>query len=176
MDQQLSSDRVYSGPAISLRVDRVRKPSGVVTTRDVVEHSDCVAMVPIDNEGQVLLVRQFRYPVGCELLEVPAGCIEPGEDVIDCVQRELQEEIGYVAEKVEKLCGFYSVPGYGTEYLYVYVAEDLKPNRLIAEDTDEIDIVRVPLAEIPELILSGKLCDAKSIAALLTYMARQKQG
>ncbi len=167
---------MYSGPGFSLRVDRVRKRSGLITTRDVVEHSDCVAMVPIDEEGQVLLVRQFRYPVGCELLEIPAGCIEPGEDVIDCVQRELQEEIGYIAGKVEKLCGFYSVPGYGTEYLYVYVTKDLKPNRLIAEDTDEIDIVRVPLGEIPELIFSGKLCDAKSIAALLAYIAREKRG
>jgi ADP-ribose pyrophosphatase len=75
---------------------------------------------------------------------------------------------------VEKLGGFYSIPGYGTEYLYVYVARDLKPSRLVAEDTDEIEVVRVPLAQIPELIFSGRLCDAKSIAALLIYMAREK--
>ena len=96
MEQQLSSAQIYSGPAISLRVDKVRKPSGVTTTRDVVEHSDCVAVVPIDDQNQVLLVRQFRYPVDASLLEVPAGGIEPGEDVLDCVRRELQEEIGYL--------------------------------------------------------------------------------
>jgi len=75
---------------------------------------------------------------------------------------------------VDKLGGFYSIPGYGTEYLYVYVARDLKPGHLVAEDTDDIEVVRVPPEEIPGLILSGKLCDAKSIAALLTYLAREK--
>jgi len=174
MEQQLSSTQVYSGPALSLRVDKVKKPGGATTTRDVVEHSDCVAVVPIDSDNQVLLVRQFRYPVDASLLEVPAGGIEPGEDALDCVRRELQEEIGYLPGKVEKLVGFYSIPGYGTEYLYVYVARDLKPSRLVAEDTDEIEVVRVPLAQIPELIFSGRICDAKSIAALLTYMAREK--
>lgn len=174
MEQQLSTLQVYSGPAISLRVDKVRKPNGVTTTRDVVEHSDCVAVVPIDDKNQVLLVRQFRYPVDGTLLEVPAGGIEPGEDVLDCVRRELQEEIGFLPGKIEKLGGFYSIPGYGTEYLYAYVARDLKPSRLVAEDTDEIEVVRVPLTQVPELIFSGKIVDAKSIAALLTYMAREK--
>ena len=172
MEQQLSSVQVYSGPAISLRVDKVKKPNGLTTTRDVVEHADCIAVVPIEKES-VLLVRQFRYPVDAALLEVPAGGIEPGEDVLDCVRRELQEEIGYLPGKVQKLGGFYSIPGYGTEYLYVYVARDLKPSRLVAEDTDEIEVVRVPLKEIPELISSGKLCDAKSIAALLLFMSHE---
>jgi ADP-ribose pyrophosphatase len=174
MEQQISSVQVYEGPAISLRIDKVRKPSGATATRDVVEHADCVAVVPIDDDGEVLLVKQFRYPIDSALLEVPAGGIEPGEDVMDCVRRELQEEIGFLPQKVEKLGGFYSIPGYGTEYLYVYVAKDLKPSRLVAEDTDEIEVVRVPLEQIPELILSGRICDAKTIAALLTYMAREK--
>ncbi|MBN1152357.1 MAG: NUDIX hydrolase [Dehalococcoidia bacterium] len=174
MEQQLSSVQMYCGPAIALRVDQVRKPNGKLTTRDVVEHSDCVAVVPIDRDNNVVLVRQFRYPVDTALLEVPAGAIEPGEDVLDCVRRELQEEIGYLPGKIEKLGGFYSIPGYGTEYLYAYAARDLQPSRLVAEDTDEIEVVRVPLKEIPELIDSGKICDAKSIASLLTYMAREK--
>ena len=170
----MSSVQVYSGPAITVRIDRVKKPNGVTTTRDVVEHSDCVAVVPIDHENHVLLVRQFRYPVDASLLEVPAGGIEQGEDVLDCVRRELQEEIGFLPGSLEKIGGFYSVPGYGTEYLYVYVARDLKPSRLVAEDTDEIEVVRVPLTQVPELIFSGKIVDAKTIAALLTYMARAK--
>lgn len=173
MEQQLSSVQVYSGPAIALRVDKVRKPSGKTATRDVVEHSDCVVVVPVDDDDNVHLVRQFRYPVDAPLLEVPAGGIEPGEDVLDCVRRELQEEIGCLPGTVDKLGGFYSIPGYGTEYLYAYVARDLKPSKLVAEDTDEIEVVRVPLTQIPELIYSGKICDAKSIAALLTYMARE---
>jgi len=173
-EQQISSTQVYAGPAIALRVDKVTKSGGTTATRDVVEHSDCVAVVPIDDDSNVLLVRQFRYPVGATLLEVPAGGIEQGEDVVDCVKRELQEEIGFVPGRLEKLGGFYSIPGYGTEYLYVYVARDLKPSRLVAEDTDEIEVVSVPVQQVPGLIFSGKLCDAKSIAALLTYMAKEK--
>jgi len=173
-EKQISSTLVYDGPALSIRVDKVRKPSGVITTRDVVEHSDCIAVVPVDYQGNVLLVKQYRYPVDATLLEIPAGGIETGEDAVDSVRRELQEEIGFLPGKIEKLGGFYSAPGYGTEYLYVYVARDLKPSRLVAEDTDEIEVVSVPLADIPELVYSGRICDAKSIAGLLTYMAREK--
>jgi len=173
VERQLSSAEVYSGRAVSLRVDKVEKPNRKTTTREVVEHSDCIAVVPMDDEGNVLLVKQFRYPVGCSLLEVPAGGIDPGEDTIDSVRRELQEEIGYIPGHIEKLGGFYSVPGYGTEYLYTYIAKDLRPSRLVAEDTEEIDVVRVPLSDIPALIYSGQICDSKSIALLLFYMARE---
>jgi ADP-ribose pyrophosphatase len=173
VERQVSTSEVYSGRAISVRVDTVEKPGGRVTTREVVEHSDCIAVVPIDSDGNVLLVKQYRYPVGCSLLEVPAGGIEAGEDTIDSVKRELQEEIGYVPATIEKLGGFYSAPGYGTEYLYAYVASNLTPSRLVAEDTDEIEVVPVPLGEIPGLIYSGQICDSKSIAALLFYMARE---
>jgi len=174
MEKQISTTQVYDGSGISVRVDRVRKPNGKTTTRDVVEHGDCVVAVPVDEAGNVLLVRQFRYPVDSYLLEVPAGGVEPGEDTLDCVRRELQEEIGYAPGAIEKLGGFYSIPGYGTEYLYAYVARDLKTSRLVAEDTDEIEVVKVPLKDVPGLIESGKICDAKSIAALLMYMAREK--
>ncbi|PIU55696.1 MAG: hypothetical protein COS87_04245 [Chloroflexi bacterium CG07_land_8_20_14_0_80_45_17] len=118
----------------------------------------------------MLLVRQFRYPVGKSLLEIPAGGIEPGEKPVDCVRRELQEKIGYLPGKIERLGGFYSIPGYGTEYLHCYLATDLVPSRLVAEDTDEIEVVKVPLNQIPQLIASGEICDAKSIASLLTFL------
>ncbi len=174
MEKQISTRQVYDGSAISLRIDGVRKPNGKTTTRDVVEHADCIVAVPVDEDNNVLLVRQYRYPVDSYLLEAPAGGVEPGEDILDCVRRELQEEIGYEPRTIERLGGFYSIPGYGTEYLYAYLARDLKPSRLMAEDTDEIEVVKVPLKDIPALIESGKMCDAKSIAALLMYMAREK--
>ena len=174
MEKQISTRQVYDGSAISLRIDGVRKPNGKTTTRDVVEHADCIVAVPVDEDNNVLLVRQFRYPVDSYLLEAPAGGVEPGEDILDCVRRELQEEIGYEPGTIEKLGGFYSIPGYGTEYLYAYLARDLKPSRLVAEDTDEIEVIKVPLKDIPALIKSGEICDAKSIAALLMYMAREK--
>ena len=169
-EKRLSSQQVYQGRGVNLRVDTVQKPSGRKTTREVVEHSNCIVAVVLDDKDNVLLVRQFRYAVGKSLLEVPAGGIEPDEEPTDAVRRELQEEIGYLPKKINKLGGFYSIPGYGTEYLHFYLATGLAPSHLVAEDTESIELVRVPLNQIPQLIASGEICDAKSIAALLAFL------
>jgi ADP-ribose pyrophosphatase len=145
-------------------------PGGRETTREIVERDDCVAVVALDADGKLLLVRQFRKAVGKELLEIPAGGIDPGESPEEAVKREMREETGYLPRKVEPLGGFYSAPGYATEYLYLYLATDLIPSQLFAEDTEGISLVRVAPEEIPELISSGGICDAKSIAGLLTYL------
>ena len=171
----LSSQLIYEGRAVKLRVDTVKMPSGRKTTREIVEHGDCVAIVAIDADGNVILVNQFRKPVEKELLEIPAGGIEPGEDPVTAVERELREEIGYLPRKVDRLGGFYSTPGYCTEYLYLYLATDLVPSQLQAEDTENIRLVRVPVSQIPELITSGRICDAKSIAGLLTFLEYQQE-
>ena len=170
MEKTLTSQLIYDGRAVKLRVDTVQMASGRQTTREIVEHSDCIAIVAIDADNNVLLVRQFRKPVEKELLEIPAGGIDPGEDPETTVRRELREETGYLPRRVEKLGGFHSAPGYCSEYLHLYLATDLVPSQLHAEDTEEISLVRVPIAQIPSLITSGSLCDAKSIAGLLTYL------
>ncbi|MEA1872196.1 MAG: NUDIX domain-containing protein [Chloroflexota bacterium] len=169
-EKTLTSQQIYQGHAVNMRVDTVEKAGGRKTTRDVVEHSDCIAVVAIDEQDNVLLVRQFRHAVNRFLLEIPAGGIDPGEEPLDSVRRELQEEIGYLPRKIDKLGGFYSIPGYGTEYLHCFVATDLVPSRLVAEDTEDIELVRVSPEEIPRLIASGEICDAKSIAALLMFL------
>jgi len=170
-EKTLATQQIYQGHAVNMRVDTVEKAGSKKTTRDVVEHSDCIAVVAIDEQDNVLLVRQFRYPVDRFLLEIPAGGIDSGEEPIDSVRRELQEEIGYLPRKIDKLGGFYSIPGYGTEYLHCFVATDLVPGRLMAEDTEDIELVRVSPDEIPRLITSGEICDAKSIAALLMFLS-----
>jgi ADP-ribose pyrophosphatase len=169
-EKKLASRQIYQGHAVNIRVDTVEKAGGRKTTRDVVEHSDCIAVVALDEQNNVLLVRQFRHAVGKFLLEIPAGGIDPGEEPLDSVRRELQEEIGYFPRKIDKLGGFYSIPGYGTEYLHCFLATDLVSSRLIAEDTADIELVRVSPDEIPQLITSGEICDAKSIAALLMFL------
>ena len=174
-EKKLATQQIYHGRGVYLRVDTVEKPGGIRTTREVVEHSDCIVAVAIDEHNNILLVRQFRHAVGKFLLEAPAGGIDPGEEPIDCVRRELQEEIGYLPQKIEKLGGFYAIPGYGTEYLHCYLAADLVPSRLIAEDTEGIEVVRVPQEQIPQLITSGEICDAKSIAALLTFIYKKQE-
>ena len=169
-EKKLSSKYVFRGRAVSLRVDTVELPSGRHTTRETVEHPDCIVVVPLDGQGNVLLVRQFRHPVNRTLLELPAGGIEKGETPEDAVRRELQEEIGYLPGRVESLGGFYSAPGFCTEYLYLYLATELTPSRLVASDTEEIEVVKMPLARIPDFISSGQICDGKSVAGLLRYL------
>lgn len=174
IEKTLSSQLIFDGRAVKLRVDTVQMADGRQTTREIVDHSDCIAVVAIDADNNALLVKQFRKPVEKELLEIPAGGINPGEDPEAAVRRELREETGYLPQKLERLGGFYSAPGYCSEYLYLYLATDLIPSQLFAEDTEEISLVRVPMVQILSLIASGSICDAKSIAGLLTYLEYQK--
>ncbi|UCH43769.1 MAG: NUDIX hydrolase [Dehalococcoidales bacterium] len=174
-EKTLSSQPVYKGRSVSLRVDTVQLPGGSETTREVVEHRSCVAVVAVDADDHILLVSQFRQPVARELLEIPAGGIDDGEDPEAAVRREMQEETGYLPGKVQRLGGFYSAPGYCTEYLHLYLATELTASRLFAEDTESISLVRVPVTEITGLITSGKICDAKSITGLLTFLKYRKE-
>ena len=173
-EKTLATKPLFSGRAVKLRIDTVELPDGRMTTREIVEHSDCVAIVAIDDKDNVLLVKQFRKAVEKELLEIPAGGIEDGEDPVDCVRREMREETGFLPRKIELLGGFYSTPGYCTEYLYLYLATDLVKSPLKAEDTDSIELVRVPLDEIPAMVNSGEICDAKSIAGLFAFLEYRK--
>jgi ADP-ribose pyrophosphatase len=173
-EKTISSQTVYQGRAVKLRVDTVRTAGGRQTTREIVEHDDCVAIIAVDADDNILLVKQFRKPVEKELLEIPAGGIDPGEDAEAAVVREMQEETGFRPQKLTRLGGFYSAPGYGTEYLYLYLATELVPGRLHAEDTDEIEVVRVPVAGVKDIIVSGEIKDAKSIAGLMVYLERRQ--
>jgi ADP-ribose pyrophosphatase len=170
----VSSKKIFSGRAVSLRVDTVELQTGRQTTREIVEHDECIVAVPIDKENNILLVRQFRYAIGKTLLELPAGGIERNETPEDATRRELQEEIGYLPNKLEALGSFYSSPGFCTEYLYLFVATDLTPSRLIASDTDEIEVVRMPVTRIRDMIAKNEIRDMKSIAGLLRYLQEKK--
>jgi ADP-ribose pyrophosphatase len=170
METTITTQRIYEGQAVKLRVDTVRKPNGKITTREIVEHADAIAVVVLDSKDRVILVRQYRKAVGKTLLEIPAGGVDPGEQPINTVRREVQEEIGYLPNKIDKLGGFYSAPGYCTEFLHLYVATYLIPSQLEADDTEDIEVVRVPLAKVPDLIASGEIADAKSVAGLLRVM------
>ena len=163
----IASARIYQGAILALRKDRVRMPNGRLTVREVLEHSDSVCMVPLDADGNVLLVRQYRKPTESVLLEVPAGGIEEGETPEEAAMRELQEEVSQVAGDLRALPGFWLAPGWCDEYMYAFLATDLRPSDL-EQDYDEIvDAVRVPLSKALELIEQGEIRDAKSIAALL---------
>jgi len=173
-EETLSRKVVFQGRAVNLRVDTVRMVSGREATREIIEHADCIAVIALDGDENVLLVKQFRKPVERELLEIPAGGIDEGESPEDAVRREMREETGYLPQTVARLGGFYSAPGYATEYLYLYLATDLTPSQLFAEDTENISVVRVSPDRIIEMISSGEICDAKSIAGLLAFLEYRK--
>jgi ADP-ribose pyrophosphatase len=169
-EETLSSKRIFEGRAINLRVDTVRTVDGRTSTREIVEHPPCIVVIAIDADGRILLERQYRQGPGKELLEIPAGGIDAGETPDEAVVREMQEETGYRPQKMTRLCGFYSSPGFCDEYLHLFLAEDLVPGRLHAEDTPGIEVVPVAVAEVSDLIASGKIEDSKSIAGLLYYL------
>jgi ADP-ribose pyrophosphatase len=165
---------IYEGHVIKLRVDTVLTPDGRRTTREVVEHPDSIVVVAVDAEDNILLVDQYRTPLGKNLLEIPAGGIEKGEDAAAAATREMQEETGYKPQKLVFLTGFYTSPGFTNEYLHLYLATDLVPSHLRAEDTAGIELVRVPVAQLTDMITSGRIQDAKSIAGLLLMLEWRK--
>jgi ADP-ribose pyrophosphatase len=173
-EKTLSSKIVFGGHAVKLRVDTIQMPDGRQTTREIIEHGACIAVVAVDENNNILLVSQYREAVEKELLEIVAGGIEPGEDVETAVKREMQEETGYLPQKLASLGGYYLAPGYSTEFLYLYLASDLIPSRLVAEDTEGINIVRIPVSKIHKMLASGKICDGKSIAGLYMYLEYKK--
>ncbi len=171
-EKTLSSRRIFQGRVVGLRVDEVRLPSGRLTQREVVEHRGAVALVALDGEGNVLLIRHFRKPIERELLELPAGTLDPGEEPEACGRRELREETGYRAGRMEHLVSFYSSPGFLTERLEVFLAWELTWDPLPTREEEVIEVRKLPLGEALELIAAGHICDAKSIIGILLTWKR----
>jgi ADP-ribose pyrophosphatase len=167
----LRTTRIYDGRVVSLRVDEVALPSGRTGVREIVEHRGAVAVVAMAEDGHVYLVRQYRGAAGTELLEIPAGTIEPGEAVDAALDRELAEEIGLRGRRYERLVSFYPSPGILTEVVHLFLAADLVPHRLEAEEED-LTVVRMPLAQAVAAVVSGEIQDAKSIIGLLLAAQR----
>lgn len=166
-EDTIESKRIYEGTIINVRVDTVRMPNGISATREVVEHSHAVCIVPIDEDGNVILVRQYRKPAEEALLEVPAGGVEEGEVSEEAVLRELQEEIGYTAGNLVHLSSFWVAPGWAEEFMHAYLATDLAPSRLDADEDENIQVVRVPFSEAIAMFKTGEIKDMKSVAAIL---------
>lgn len=165
----VASERVYEGRLIGLRMDIVRLSEGRVTRREVVEHKGSMAVVTLDEGKNLLLVRQYRKPTEKELFEILGGTMEEGEEPESCAQRELQEETGYVAGSLERLCGFYPTPGYCEGYIQIYLDQDLEPSGRGGE-ADEAYWFSWP--QVLEMIDCEEIDDAKSIIGLLVLWAR----
>ena len=163
----LGSETVFEGKIVRVRVDTVRLPNGGRTVRDVVEHSPSVVVVPIDAEDNVILVRQYRYPVGISLLEAPAGGVDGSESPEESAQRELQEETGYRSLSLRSLGRFWASPGYCTELMHAYLATELVPSTLEPDPDENIRIEKFPITAVGGMIQRGEIQDGKTIAVLL---------
>ncbi|MBI4282072.1 MAG: NUDIX hydrolase [Chloroflexi bacterium] len=166
-ESTVDSRRIYRGKIIGVRVDTVKLPRGGTSQREIVEHGPSVVVVPVDHQGRVLLVRQYRKAPERWLLEAPAGGLEEGEAPEEGCLRELQEEIGFTAGRLQRMAGFWMTPGFCTEYMHAYIATDLRRSALAPDEDESIEVVPVPLAQVQDTIRSGEIEDAKTIAALL---------
>ena len=166
----IESRLAFEGKIVNLRVDTVQLARGDLAIREIVEHSECICVVPMDDQNNVILVRQYRKPLEGHILEVPAGRMDEGEGSEEAALRELQEEIGYTADSLKHLSSFWTAPGFCTELMHAYLATGLRPSSLEPDDDEDIQVVTVPLDGVPEMIRQGQITDAKSIASLLMVL------
>ena len=166
-EKKLSSEKIFDGRILYIRRDTVELPDGAQSTREVVDHPGGVCVLALDDEGRVLLVRQFRYPYEKVLTEIPAGKLEYGEDPEKAALRELREETGAVPGKFRSLGELYPSPGYCGEIIRLYLAQELTFGETALDEDEFLDVERMPFGELTELVLQGEIRDAKTIAAVL---------
>ena len=170
-EQELSRRTVYNGLIVNVELHRALLPNGSTVPREVVTHPGGVAIIPIWDNGDVTVVTQYRYPFRRELLEVPAGKMERGEDPLDCARRELSEETGLSAGEFISLGDMLPSPGFCDECLHLYLARGLRPGAAHPDADELLNVGRMPLAELVERIMAGQVADGKTIAAV--FKARE---
>ncbi|NOT64243.1 MAG: NUDIX hydrolase [Acidobacteria bacterium] len=163
----LESELLFKGVVFDVVRDRLREPHGTEITREIVTHAGGAGTLPLFEDGRVALVRQYRHPTKLELLEIPAGKLEPGESPEECAAREVEQEIGWLPGKMQLLADFYSTPGFCGERLYVYLATELTPSQQSLDHDEFVEVVYLPLEEAIAAALRNEFADSKTIIALL---------
>ena len=170
-EKKLSSELIYDGKILRLTRDTALLENGETAFREVIHHSGGVCVLPLDDDGNVLFVKQFRYPFASVLLEIPAGKREPGEDPLQCGIRELSEEVGAKASEIIPLGKLYPTVAYNTEVIYMYLARGLSFHDQHLDADEFVDVIRIPLKEAYEMVMRDEIPDSKTQIAILKAWA-----
>ncbi|KNF07420.1 ADP-ribose pyrophosphatase NudF [Gottschalkia purinilytica] len=171
-EKTMKSEKIYDGKVLSLRIDTVELPDKKYSKREIIEHPGAVAVIPVTEEDEIVLVNQFRKAVESELLELPAGKLEHGEEPIQCAARELKEETGYESSQLEFVSEFYTSPGFCNEKIFLYIAKGLIEGEATPDDGEYIDIKKIKIKDLDKIIAEGKIIDAKTLIGALTVKSQ----
>lgn len=175
-EKSLSTQDIFSGRIIKVKVDRVKLPDGRESSREIVEHAAAVAIVAIDNNKNIWMVRQYRKPVEETLLEIPAGIMEENETPLYSAKRELEEETGLRANNWESIMSYYSTPGFCNEKLHIFMASDITRGQMNTDSDEFLEIVKIPLEKAYDMIFQGQIVDGKSIIGIQYAFNRLVRG
>ena len=177
-EKKLNSKQIFDGVVVKLFVDEVELPNGKKAVREIVRHPGAVCVIPVDDDGNVIMIKQFRYPFSQVLLEVPAGKLEKGEDPLEAVKRELEEESGVVAERVEYIGTMYTTVAILDEKIHMYLATGLKYKNAHPDEDEFLETEKIPLSTLVDMVMDGKIPDSKTQIAILKaekILTKQKQ-
>ena len=163
----VSGEEVFSGRLLKVHRDTVRMPGGTHATREYIRHPGAVAILPFTADGKVILERQFRYPNARDFIEIPAGKVEPGENLLETAKRELLEETGYLAADWQRLTTIHNAIGYSDEAIELYAARGLEKKKQKLDEEEFLEVIELPFAEALAMIRDGRITDVKTIVALL---------
>ena len=171
-EKTIRTERIYSGRVINLRKDEVTLPNGKKSTREIIDHPGAVVILAQNSKEKVIMVKQFRKAIEDVLLELPAGTLEPNEEIINCAKRELEEETGYQAQNWEKIYDFYSAPGFCSEKLSLFYAWNLKKTKTKTDHDEFIKVMEYDKKRITSLLNNNQVRDAKTLVGILWWLNR----
>ncbi len=167
IEKKVSSEYIFDGRLLQVYRDTIELPNGKPATREYIKHQGAVAVVPVTDEGEIIAVRQYRYPIGRVTIEIPAGKLDKGEEPLDAAKRELSEETGVESADIEYIGGLYPSVAYTDEIIHMYVAKNLKYGQMHTDADEFLDVVKIKIDDFVDMILKGEIMDSKTQAAVL---------
>ncbi|MCL2838694.1 MAG: NUDIX hydrolase [Oscillospiraceae bacterium] len=166
-EKSIKSEQIFDGKILSVRVDTVAMPDGRTATREIVDHSGGVCVVPITENNEVIMVRQFRKPLEAAILEIPAGKLNKGEDHYECGVRELEEETGYKSNNIAYLGHIFPTPGFANETIHIYLATELYKGEANLDLDEYLVVEKIPLDTVVDMIMNNEINDSKTVVGIL---------